>query len=130
MGQKVHLIGFRLGINPTWDSRGYAKENYAYYLHEDFKGNNDDTSAPALAWNIEADQFLFDRFVQVFHSQLGMWNLEDTSRMNLRASTGLRFPIRWGFLASLRFDIRHETQPATGRVNTDKTYRISLGYEW
>ena len=25
MGQKVNPIGFRLGINRTWDSRWYAK---------------------------------------------------------------------------------------------------------
>ncbi|MEE8516976.1 MAG: DUF481 domain-containing protein, partial [Alphaproteobacteria bacterium] len=76
------------------------------------------------------DQYLFDRFVQLFHSQLGIWNLEDTSRASLQAATGLRFPIRWGFVATLRFDIRHEIRPAVGRTNTDKTYRISLGYEW
>ncbi len=36
MGQKVNPVGFRLGINRTWDSRWYAnKENYADLLHED-----------------------------------------------------------------------------------------------
>ena len=29
MGQKVNPIGFRLGINRTWDSRWYADGNYA-----------------------------------------------------------------------------------------------------
>lgn len=37
MGQKVHPIGFRLGINKTWQSRWYAEKNYADYLHEDLK---------------------------------------------------------------------------------------------
>ena len=36
MGQKVNPIGFRLGINRTWDSRWYAEAgNYADQLHED-----------------------------------------------------------------------------------------------
>src|ERR671931_2471036 len=35
MGQKVHPIGFRLGINRTWQSNWYAKRNYADLLHED-----------------------------------------------------------------------------------------------
>src|SRR5499425_1179978 len=35
MGQKVHPIGFRLGINKTWQSNWYAKRNYADLLHED-----------------------------------------------------------------------------------------------
>jgi small subunit ribosomal protein S3 len=36
MGQKVHPIGFRLGINDnTWMSTWYASDNYADNLHED-----------------------------------------------------------------------------------------------
>ncbi len=38
MGQKVNPIGFRLGINRTWDSRWFANDqNYAGLLHEDLK---------------------------------------------------------------------------------------------
>ena len=37
MGQKVNPIGFRLGINRTWDSRWYAEDNYAELLHEDLR---------------------------------------------------------------------------------------------
>jgi small subunit ribosomal protein S3 len=37
MGQKVHPIGFRLGVIKTWESRWYAKKNYAALLHEDIK---------------------------------------------------------------------------------------------
>jgi len=35
MGQKVNPIGFRLGINRTWDSRWYAEKGYGDLLHED-----------------------------------------------------------------------------------------------
>ncbi|MCC3860431.1 30S ribosomal protein S3 [Pseudemcibacter aquimaris] len=38
MGQKVNPIGFRLGINRTWDSRWYAEgDSYGTMLHEDLK---------------------------------------------------------------------------------------------
>jgi len=37
MGQKVNPIGFRLGVTRTWDSRWYAKRDYAKLLHEDIK---------------------------------------------------------------------------------------------
>lgn len=38
MGQKVNPIGFRVGVNRTWDSRWYAKKkDYASFLHEDIK---------------------------------------------------------------------------------------------
>jgi len=37
MGQKVNPIGFRIGINRTWDSRWYAGREYANLLHQDLK---------------------------------------------------------------------------------------------
>ena len=37
MGQKVHPVGFRLGIIKDWDSRWYAKKGYSGLLHEDIK---------------------------------------------------------------------------------------------
>jgi len=37
MGQKVNPIGLRLGINRTWDSRWFAKKDYANLLHEDIE---------------------------------------------------------------------------------------------
>jgi small subunit ribosomal protein S3 len=37
MGQKVNPIGFRLGVNRTWDSRWYDDHNYAKLLAEDIK---------------------------------------------------------------------------------------------
>jgi small subunit ribosomal protein S3 len=37
LGQKVNPIGLRLGIVKTWDSRWYAKKNYADYVLEDYK---------------------------------------------------------------------------------------------
>jgi small subunit ribosomal protein S3 len=37
MGQKVIPIGFRLGVNRTWDSRWYADRDYAEKFHQDVK---------------------------------------------------------------------------------------------
>lgn len=37
MGQKVNPIGFRLGVNRTWDSIWYAGTKYREFLHEDIK---------------------------------------------------------------------------------------------
>jgi small subunit ribosomal protein S3 len=37
MGRKVHPIGFRLGINKTWEGRWYAEgKDYVNQLHQDF----------------------------------------------------------------------------------------------
>lgn len=37
MGQKVHPVGFRLGIIRTWESKWYAEKDYSQLLHEDIK---------------------------------------------------------------------------------------------
>jgi len=35
VGQKVHPIGFRLGVIKTWNSKWFEERNYANWLHED-----------------------------------------------------------------------------------------------
>jgi small subunit ribosomal protein S3 len=37
MGQKVHPYGFRLGVTKTWQSRWFAKQDYAKLLREDLE---------------------------------------------------------------------------------------------
>ncbi len=36
MGQKVHPISFRLGINRSWDSKWFANQQYSDFVLEDF----------------------------------------------------------------------------------------------
>jgi small subunit ribosomal protein S3 len=40
VGQKVHPKGFRLNITENWDSRWFARREYAELLHEDIKIRN------------------------------------------------------------------------------------------
>jgi small subunit ribosomal protein S3 len=37
LGQKVHPIGFRLGVHRSWDSRWFAGKDYRDFVLEDFK---------------------------------------------------------------------------------------------
>lgn len=37
MGQKVHPIGFRLGIIKDWEARWFAEKEYSHLLHEDIR---------------------------------------------------------------------------------------------
>ena len=36
MGQKVHPVSFRLGINKSWDSKWFANKEYSDFVLEDF----------------------------------------------------------------------------------------------
>jgi small subunit ribosomal protein S3 len=40
LGQKVNPIGFRLGINKTWDSRWFATKEYSHFVLEDHQIRN------------------------------------------------------------------------------------------
>jgi small subunit ribosomal protein S3 len=40
MGQKTNPVGFRLGINRTWDSRWFASKEFSKWLDEDIKVRN------------------------------------------------------------------------------------------
>jgi len=37
LGQKVHPLGFRLGVIRTWDAKWYADKDYGELLYEDLK---------------------------------------------------------------------------------------------
>jgi small subunit ribosomal protein S3 len=37
MGQKIHPVGFRVGVTAGWDSKWYAERNYRVFLEEDIK---------------------------------------------------------------------------------------------
>jgi small subunit ribosomal protein S3 len=37
LGQKVHPIGFRLGVHRDWDSRWFAGKEYSSFVLEDYK---------------------------------------------------------------------------------------------
>jgi len=37
VGQKVHPIGFRLGVIKSWNSKWFQNKNYTQWLHEDLK---------------------------------------------------------------------------------------------
>lgn len=37
MGQKVHPVGFRLGVTKVWESNWFAKRTYGELLHEDIR---------------------------------------------------------------------------------------------
>lgn len=37
MGQKVHPVGFRIGVIRSWESNWYSEKDYSKWLHEDLK---------------------------------------------------------------------------------------------
>ena len=60
MGRKVHPIGFRLGINKTWEGRWFAEDKeYVEQLHQDFEIRDlvTDTNPRAGVSRVEIERF-------------------------------------------------------------------------
>lgn len=99
------------------------------YVNEDFI-DDDDNDYVALPWSIDFDKFLFDEFIQVYHKQIGFWNLESTSDVVLDTWTGLRFPLMFGLVASAELKVEYDGGASEDADERDTTYTFKLGYQW
>lgn len=71
MGQKVHPIGFRLGVSRDWDSRWYAsKREFVGLLYEDMK----------------VRKYITDRLPQAGIARIEIERAADRARVNLHTS--------------------------------------------
>lgn len=99
------------------------------YVNEDFDEGEDD-SYPAGRWAFNFDRYFYDKFVQFFHFHEGFIGFEDTNDIFVRSRTGLRFKLREDFNATTQYNYDWDNMPAPGREKADRTYILSLGYEW
>ena len=99
------------------------------YVDEDFI-NDEDDSYGALGWGINFDKYLLGDFMQFYHRQNGLWNLEDTSNVVWNTWTGLRFPLVLGLVASTEMKVEYDSGAADDADESDTTYNLKLGYQW
>lgn len=70
MGQKVHPVGLRLGIIRSWDSKWFAKKQYANLVHED----------------AEIRKFLKDKLYHAGISQIEIARAADRARIRIHTA--------------------------------------------
>ena len=99
------------------------------YVDEDFDNDPDD-DYPALGWHMNFDRYLFQEFMQVYHRQNGLWNLDATSDVVWNTWTGLRFPLIWRFVASTELQVEYDSGSAEDADDMDTTYSLKIGYQW
>jgi len=121
------LVGYRFIES---DATNLVAEAGIIRIREDFIDQADNNFWSAY-WQIDFDRFLFGEIMQFYHEQRGAWSFEDSSNVRIRSWTGLRFPLRGGFVASAEAQVDFDNKPATDAIDkTDTTYRLKLGYEW
>ena len=91
----------------------------------------EDNDYTAGQWNINYDQYFFDKFVQLFHVDTGYISLENASDWFVKTRTGLRFPLYKGFTATLQYNFDWDNQPSEAAVTREDTkFIFLLGYEF
>ena len=91
----------------------------------------DDNDYSAGQWNVNYDQYFFDKFVQLFHVNTGFVSLEDSNDWFLKTRTGLRFPLYKGLTATLQYNFDWDNQPsASAETEEDTKFIFLLGYEF
>jgi small subunit ribosomal protein S3 len=74
MGQKVNPIGIRVGINRTWESRWFAKREYAEKLIADLKLRDyiKDKLKPAGISNVVIERAAKNTSVKIYTARPGV----------------------------------------------------------
>ncbi|HED19039.1 MAG TPA: DUF481 domain-containing protein [Gammaproteobacteria bacterium] len=123
-------IGPKMGYQ-WFESRELNLSTEAGPMYVDEKFNTDpDDDYVSLGWGINFDKYLFDEFVQFYHRQTGLWNLEDTGNLVWDTWTGLRFPLVLGIVTSTEMKVEYNSGAAKGADDLDTTYTLKLGYAW
>ncbi len=91
----------------------------------------EDNDYSAGQWNVNYNQYFFDKFVQLFHVDTGFVSLEDSNDWFLKTRTGLRFPLYKGLTATLQYNFDWDNQPsASAETEEDTRFIFLLGYEF
>ncbi|VAW82147.1 hypothetical protein MNBD_GAMMA13-814 [hydrothermal vent metagenome] len=106
-----------------------ATEIGPMYTDEDFETDADNSYA-SLGWGINFDRFVFGNFMQFYHRQTGLWNLENTADLVWNTWTGFRFPMILGVVASTEMRIAYNSGAANNADEIDTAYTLKLGYAW
>ncbi len=83
-----------------------------------------------LRSKIIGDMWFFNRFLQLFHLNSGVWSVEEADVWRLITRTGIRVPLKHKLFASLQYNFDWVNSPADGKKKYDNALLLNLGVEW
>lgn len=106
-----------------------ASAGLAYIMEDYIVAENNDFSA--AQWLVSYDQFFFDRFVQLFHSNNGYISLEDSDDWFINTRQGVRFPFYRGLFTSLQYNYSYQNTPSPeANSKWQSAFMVLLGYQF
>ena len=99
------------------------------YVSEDY-GQLPSNSYPSARWGLKYDQMLFGGATQLFHEEEALIGLAQKRNVIVRTKTGLRFPFSKKLVASTQLNVDWTREPPAGKKNSDRTFLLTMGYQW
>lgn len=119
-------VGYGLHLVDTPGARLTVRAGVDHVQVNRFVASNE--RYPALGWGVEATYTVGNGSVELFHSQDGFMNLEDTGNVLVRSRTGVRVPLVERLSATAQLNIDWERRPPPGRVPTDRMLLFGVDY--
>lgn len=99
------------------------------WLHQEYQDGTVDNSLAGL-WAFDYEQKLFDDLIEAFHHHRILSPADDWSAYQLDSSTGLRVPLKKGFVATAELQYDRNNAPSEDAEKDDTAYMLKLGYQW
>jgi putative salt-induced outer membrane protein YdiY len=97
------------------------------FANENFR-TQPDTDTASGRWSVTLNHEFIPDVLIFFHHDEGYYDVKAPNAYRIRADQGVRLPIYKGFSLNLEYNIRYNSNPASGRKTTDEAYIIGISY--
>ena len=118
MGQKVNPIGFRLGVNKTWNSRWFAERNYSELLHEDIRVRRKGTEIEKIKKDLEKIMTgeVIINILEVRKPETDAQLVAENIALQLVRRVSFRRAMKRGVTTALKFGVKGIRVACAGRL--------------
>lgn len=128
--QQRQVPAFLLSGSNRLAGKALALESGINNVNEDFFQAPDD-DYPGFRWSLSYEQLLPGRPPRFFHRHELTVGLKDTEDLFITSQTGVNFPLKNNFQATLRcYDYDWDNTPADDKKQSNSAYIVTLGYRW
>lgn len=99
------------------------------WVRENFDTAPDD-SYSALREAVKLDLFFANKRLHTFHHHDGYFGVTGDDNLFFRAQNGVRFALTASLVGTVQLDVDYDRSPAPGRVGTDRSFALTLGYRF
>ncbi len=92
--------------------------------------DREDDEYSVARWGVNYDQYVYRRFVQLFHRQNGIWNLETTSDYVWTTRSGVNFDLTKNLRSTVGFNYEYDNDAPRDRKKKDSKLFTTIGYKW